>query len=128
MAFNKDINPMVFRQILQEAKKISPTTNECIVLAGLYNKAEANYKKDLTSLIQKIGCDISNIDASILEYEKNNVAAIEKQQKKYRNISVFAALGWILFFVSFVLKLHYLLSYKRHKKLYRETQRFKVKE
>lgn len=45
------------------------------------------------------------------------VPEMTTQQKQYRNVSVFATLGWILFFIAFTLKIHYLLAYKRHKKM-----------
>jgi hypothetical protein len=39
-----------------------------------------------------------------------------QEQKQYRNISVFASLWWILFFITFTLKIHYILAYRKHKK------------
>jgi hypothetical protein len=54
MSFTKDINPMIFRQIAQEAQKTSASARECSVLVDFYNKAELLYKKDLTAVIQKV--------------------------------------------------------------------------
>jgi hypothetical protein len=56
------------------------------------------------------------LDTSLLEADENNVS-MTTQQEQYRNISVFATLWRILFFIAFTLKIHYLLSYKKHKKL-----------
>jgi hypothetical protein len=54
MALNKDINPMLFRQISQEATKISASPKECAILADWYSTAELPYQKNISSIIQKV--------------------------------------------------------------------------
>ncbi len=117
MALNKQINPIMFRKIAQEAEKISASVDECTLLADFYGKSEVSYQKELKSIIQKVGCDLSSLDTSLLEAEENSNADMNTQQKQYRNISVFATLGWVLFFITFTLKIHYLLAYRKHKKM-----------
>ena len=117
MVFNKTINPMMFRMIAQEAEKISASVDECSLLADFYTTSEVSYQKELKSIIQKVGCDLSTIDTSLLAAEENIVPEMNTQQKQYRNLSVFATLGWILFFISFTLKIHYLIAYRKHKKM-----------
>ena len=126
MALNKDINPMLFRQIVQEAEKISASANECALLGNLYTTSAVGYQKTIKSITQKVWCNLTSIRTTLSEVEQDNAPSMNAQQKQYRNISVFATIGWILFFIAFTLKIHYLLSYKRHKKLYRDSQKFKI--
>jgi hypothetical protein len=117
MALNNSISPMMFRRIAQEAEKISASVNECELLGNFYNKAESMDQKELRSIIQKLGCDMNIIDAILTAPEKEQTLVMDNQQQQYRNISVFATLGWILFFIAFTLKMHYFLSYRKHKRL-----------
>jgi len=114
---NKQITPMMFRSIAQEAEKISASVDECALLADFYGKSEVKYQKELKSILQKVGCEISTLDTSLLEAKKITAEKMSEQQKQYRNVSVFGTLGWILFFIAFSLKLHYLVSYKKHKRI-----------
>lgn len=54
MAFNKAINPMMFRLISQEAEKISASVDECALLADFYDKSDISYQRELKSIIQKV--------------------------------------------------------------------------
>lgn len=116
MALNKEIGPMMFRRIAQEAEQIGASIDECELLANLYTKADLGYQKGLKSIIQKLGCSLTSLDTSLLEANEEDEETNTEQQP-HRNISVFGTLGWILFFIVFALKMYYLLSYKKHKKL-----------
>ncbi len=120
MLLTKQITPIIFRRIAQEAEKISASVDECDLLTDLYIKSDVTYQWELRSIMQKVGCDISVLTTTI------NEKVIEKdttpQQSQYRNISVFATIGWILFFITFTLKLHYLTSYRKHKKINSEKR------
>lgn len=109
---------MMFRRIAQEAEKISASVDECALLADFYGKTEVKYQKEIKSILQKVGCEISTLDTSLLEAQKIAAEKMSEQQKQYRNVSVFGTLGWVLFFIAFSLKLHYLVSYKKHKKIH----------
>lgn len=117
MSLNKWISPMIFRSMAQWAEKISASEDECILLAGLYKNAGISSQQPLKSIIQKAGCSLATIDSSLIAADKDDTSKTTPQQKQYRNISVFATLGWLLFIIAFTLKMHYLLSYRRHKKL-----------
>ena len=121
MVFIKDVNPMMFRRITQEAEKISASAPECALLSSFYNTSEVIYQKDIKSIIQKAGCDLAAVNISPSDSNQNLITETNTGNK-YRNISVFAALGWILFFVTFTLKLHYILSYRKHKRLAQNRQ------
>ncbi|HBB03486.1 TPA: hypothetical protein DCZ39_01085 [Patescibacteria group bacterium] len=116
MALNKMISPIMFRRMSQEAGNIGGSADECTLLASYYTRAEVRYQYNLKSIIQKLGCSLNTMDESS-ESNEDIVPQMNAQQKQYRNISVFATLGWILFFIAFTLKIHYLLAYRKHKKL-----------
>jgi hypothetical protein len=117
MLLKNDVNPMMFRRIAQEAGKISASVDECGLLRDLYGKSEVSYQKELRSIIQKLGCDMNAIDATLTESDEGQMPEMNASQQQYRNISVFATIGWILFFIAFTLKIHYLLAYLKHKRL-----------
>ena len=54
MVLTKDISPMMFRKIAQEAEKISASVDECGLLADFYAKADLGYQRELKSIIQKL--------------------------------------------------------------------------
>ncbi len=116
MVLKNNINPMIFRRVVQEANRISSSVDECQVLWNFYTQAKAIHQRELKSIIQKLGCDLSAIDLTLKE-ASNPIPVLTSDQKQYRNISVFATLGWILFFIAFALKMHYFLAYRKHKKI-----------
>lgn len=116
MVLSKPISPMMFRNIAQEAEKISASTDECTLLATLYTTSDLAHQGELKSIIQKVWCDLSALDTSLLQVAEE-AAEINQEQSQYRNLSVFATLWWILFLIVFTLKLHYIAAYKKHKRL-----------
>jgi len=117
MLLQRDISPLMFRKIAQEAQKISASVDECELLGNLYVKSDLVYKTELKSIIQKLGCSMAWLDVVLGGTDKTVSKTISIEKKQYRNISVFWTLWWILFFIAFTLKIHYLLSYRKHKKL-----------
>jgi hypothetical protein len=124
MVLNKNITPIIFRRLAQEADKISASVDECWLLADFYSTSDIKYQQELKSILQKVWCNLSSIDTSLLEGKENILPEMNIQQKQYRNISVFATLGWILFFIAFTLKIHYLLAYRKHKNI---SEKLKMK-
>ncbi|MFA6256582.1 MAG: hypothetical protein WC606_05430 [Candidatus Absconditabacterales bacterium] len=124
MLLNKNINPMMFRKIVQEADKISASSDECKLLIKLGSEPGISYQNALTSIIQKLGCDTNTIDTAVTSPSEKQALAMNTSQQQYRNISVFATIGWILFFIAFTLKIHYLLAYRKHKKI---SEKLKMK-
>jgi len=116
MMLQKNINPNIFRKIAQEAEKISASADECILLWDLYMRSERSYQQELYWVIKKLWCSLSGLETLIGETKAEKQATMTATQKHYRNVSVFGSVGWILFFVTFTLKLHYLYAYKKHKK------------
>jgi hypothetical protein len=54
MVFNQDIKPMIFRQILEKAKKTTAEPQECAVLVNLYTTSSLTYQKYIATIIQKV--------------------------------------------------------------------------
>ena len=54
MVLNKNISPLMFRRMEQEADKISASVDECALLADFYGKSEVKYQMELRSIIQKV--------------------------------------------------------------------------
>lgn len=113
IVFENTITPTMYRNLANKAKAIYATSEECAALSFLgINASSLNFPFDpLESLSKKINCP----------FDKETISkAIEKNKEATKSslfISVFAILGWILFAITFVLKLHYIASYKKHKKI-----------
>lgn len=120
MVLNKNISPMMFIRIAQEAERISASPNECALLTDFYNKSEVSYQQELKSIIQKVWCNLTNTGVLNLVKEES---ALSIKQKQYRSVSVLAMVGRALFIISFMLKIHYLLSYRRHKKIVKDLMK-----
>jgi len=114
----KDISPILFRKIAQEAEKISASLDECSLLWELYRTSDLQYQNELKSIIQKLWCSMAGLSTNIWVRPPTDASTKIIQKKHYRNISVFWTIGWILFFITFSLKLHYFYEYKKHKKIH----------
>ncbi len=115
MAFNKDISPLIFRQIAQEAAKVSATQEECTALAERYANAQQGYMPLISSIIQKAWCNLSEVNTSLLT--SHNGQMNDEQKNQYIHLSVFWTLWRILFFIAFTLKMHYFFAYRKHKRI-----------
>ena len=116
MILKNNVTPILFRKIAQEAGKISASVDECEVLGNFYASADILYQKKLRGILQKFWCDLEWIE-NTLTTPVAEKPTMNKSSQQYNHISVFATLGWILFFIAFSLKIHYLLQYKKHKRL-----------
>lgn len=118
IVFENSLTPTMYRNLIGKAKAIYATAEECAALSFLGTNASSLQFpfEPLDSLSKKINCpfDKTNIIQSIQE---NKTAA-----KSTVFISVFSVLWWVLFGITFILKLHYLVSYKKHKKLAKSLQ------
>lgn len=118
IVFENSLTPTMYRNLAGKAKNIYATAEECAALAFLGSNALTLQFpfEPIESLSKKINCpfDKSSILSSL---EQNKTAA-----KSTVFISVFSILGWVLFGITFILKLHYLLSYRKHKKLSRSLK------
>lgn len=118
IVFENALTPTMYRNLIGKANAIYATAEECAALAFLgTNALTIQFPFDpLESLSKKINCP----------FDKNEIiSAVEKNKSTVKStvfISVFSVLGRVLFVIAFILKLHYLVSYKKHKRLVKRLQ------
>lgn len=118
IVFENSITPTMYRNLIGKAKAIYATAEECAALSLLWNSADTIQFpfEPIESLSKKINCSFDK--ATILKSLSKN----KEKAKSNVFLSVFSVLGWVLFGITFILKLHYLVSYKKHKKLVKRLQ------
>lgn len=118
IVFENSLTPTMYRNLIGKAKNIYATTEECAALSFLWNNASSIQFpfEPIESLSKKINCS----------FDKTNlVKSIEKNKETTKStlfLSVFSILWWVLFGITFILKLHYLVSYKKQKKITKSLQ------
>jgi hypothetical protein len=110
------IDPMTLRMFARDAAKIAGTPEECALLQNFYTRSDASFQAGLSSVLEKMSCPLTMTAEDESLFNATHNAATEKAQNM-TFVSVFAALGRILFVIALVLKFHYMASYKKHKKL-----------
>jgi hypothetical protein len=115
VTFLDPMAPSTFRQMARGAEKLFASPDECASLRQRYATAQAEKKLSIGNILDKLACSADTMSGAFQEPEAT--PSVEKNVKAESPISAFAALGWILFVITLILKLHYLVSYKKHKKL-----------
>lgn len=110
-----NIDPMTLRLFARDASKMAGTAEECTLLQNFFARSDASFQAGLTPILEKMSCTLQ-ADSDDTLIAQTHTAAPEKT-KSLTSVSIFAALGWILFVIALVLKFHYMASYKKHKKL-----------
>lgn len=118
VVFESSLTPTMYRELAHKAKSIYATPQECAALNLLWSSvASIQFPfEPIESLSKKINC---SFDKSVI---KTSLERNKKIAKSTVFLSVFSILGWVLFGITFVLKLHYFLSYKKHKKISKSLQ------
>lgn len=124
IVFENNLTPTQYRNISEKAKDIYATVEECAALSLLWSNAYTIQFpfEPIESLSKKINCAF---DKTMI------IKSIEQNKEKAKStvfLSVFSILGWVLFGITFILKLHYLSSYKKHKKISKSLQASVSKE
>lgn len=109
-----DISPMRLRILAKGANKLQVSGEECSLLRETYHLSRTLSQTGISSILEKIGCEAPLTQDTTSPDESQESAEKDKYSMTY--ISVFAALGWILFGITLILKFHYIASYKKHKK------------
>jgi hypothetical protein len=107
--------PATFRQMARGAEKLFASPDECASLRQRYAMAEVEKKISIGNILDKLACSADTMSGSF--QEPQTTPSVEKNIKAESSVSAFAALGWILFIITLILKLHYFVSYRKHKKL-----------
>lgn len=116
LALLDNITPMTLRLMARDAAKLTGTPEECALLQNFYTRSDITFQAGLTPILEKMSCTITiSAEDESLFNETHNAAPEKSSNLTF--VSVFAALGRILFAIALVLKFHYMASYKKHKKL-----------
>ena len=107
--------PAIFRQMARGAEKLFATPDECALLWQQYTLVQVDKKNIMGNVLDKLACSPDTMSGDLQDVQPSPPQ--EKTNKAESSVSVFAALGWLLFVITLILKLHYLVSYKKHKKL-----------
>ncbi|MEI7562672.1 MAG: hypothetical protein WCJ39_02970 [bacterium] len=116
MTFLDPMDPVTFRQMARGAEKLFASPDECALLRQRYTTADSQRKLSISPIINKLACSLASMSGALIQ-DSQTPPPVEKNIKAESSVSAFAALGWLLFIITLILKLHYLVSYKKHKKL-----------
>lgn len=120
VVLDDNINPMELKQRSRELRQNQWSSEECRLLQSLQWFIAEDSRKMIEDVAAKIECDLV-LAVEPLSWEDamhGSASVLLVQEKSW--LSLFAITWWILFFVTLLLKLHYLASYKEHKKLLTE--------
>lgn len=111
--FDQNLTPAMLRASLDKLSAVLASPEECSgMIASFIASKDISQLGAMTSLTQKMWCAFDQNAA--LQTIKDN---LQKKHAEPTFISVFALTGWILFFLSFLLKLHYITLTYKHKKI-----------
>ena len=115
LVLEDNIDPMTLRKMARWASKLFGSSEECTALQGFYVSSDVGLQGTVTSIMQKLACDTGDLAGLVPSTDTHGAAP--DQTKGLTFVSVFAALGRILFGIALILKFHYMASYKKHKRL-----------
>lgn len=111
------IDPSKIRELSQWYKNFRWTQRECGFISNIYIKESWINLILSKSILQKLGCPIPTEWQTIANIDNpTDTIVIEKIEKK-SYISVFAVIWWVLFVITFLLKIHYRHWFSKHKKI-----------
>lgn len=113
---NIDLND--FRLLVGMWRAVHWTQKECTLLQDIYAYSNVSYQKNIASIGKRILCDAfsswSVTDTILPTLSPEKLFTLPDTKS---SISLFSFIGWLLFFVSLLLKLFYMYWYKKHKNL-----------
>lgn len=87
---------------------------ECILLQNLTMLISSDNQYMIDEISKKMNCAETLAAENIDQHAAAGLYVIRQDTTK---LSVFAITGWVLFFLSLILKLHYFVAYKRNQKI-----------
>lgn len=114
MLLQSNINPNTLRKLYQLWEKIIWNSSECMILQNIEKNIWNQYKQYIQNMFGKLSCQANIWSENILSW---NILDSNKDQKKTNYISIFGIIWWTLFLITFLLKIHYIIEYKKHKKI-----------
>jgi hypothetical protein len=115
MLLLNNIAPSTYRKIINQKDKIVWSSTECNILWNIFSVWNTKDQKIINWLIQKLWCEIE------LSYtpktDSSFVSADNPFNKKEWKVSVLTVVWRLLFSIALLLKIHYYIVYRKHKKL-----------
>ncbi len=111
------ISPATLRRLAKDAKNMAASAEECALLQNFHERSDTSFQDIIVPIMEKMSCPVEISEGWSIDLVHGSAWEDTAKKTKLNFISVFAALGWILFAVTLVLKFHYMASYKKHKKL-----------
>ena len=138
VSFKNYITPSKFRNLVYQTKETLWTEFECDLVSKLYIRSDISLKIKFKSLLNKLNCKIPTeeetkeyMNSTLINKTDINIKnSLKKLKSDSKNsfISVFAAVWRILFVVTLLLKIHYMVGYhvqKKKNKYYKELTKSK---
>jgi hypothetical protein len=120
------LDPFKFRELSKWYESLRWTQKECALIWNIYLQEEWLYLKSGKSILKKLWCPIPAQLQNINEEETISMPILQEKVEKKSYISVFAVIWWTLFFITFILKLHYLHSFTKHKKIVEQFKKLSL--
>jgi len=115
--FDQNLTPAMLRAALDKISTVLASPEECSgMIASFITSKDLSQLWAMSSLAQKMWCAFDQ--KAVAQTIQDN---IQKKHTEPTFISVFALTGWILFVLSFFLKLHYIASSHKHKKIAKDA-------
>ncbi len=120
------LDPFKFRELSKWYESLRWTQKECALIWNIYLQEEWLYLKSGKSILKKLWCPIPAQLQNINEEETISMPILQEKVEKKSYISVFAVIWWTLFFITFILKLHYRHLFTRHKKIVEQFKKLSL--
>ena len=109
VVLQNNISPASYRKIIQRSDAVFANATECRLLKQMYVQSDVTSQSILRGVFRKLSCDTNDLAAYVIDHtDKVNAASIVTKVTG-KKVSVLAVLGWTLFSVAFLLKVHYYL-------------------
>lgn len=120
------LDPFKFRELSKWYESFRWTQKECALIWNIYLQEDWLYLKSWKSILKKLWCPIPSQLQNINEKETIAAPVVQEPVEKKIYISVFAVIWWALFFITFILKLHYRHSFTKHKKIVEQFKKLSL--
>lgn len=120
------LDPFKFRELSKWYQNFRWTQKECALIWNIYLQEDWLNLKSWKSILKKLWCPIPSQLQNINEKETISTPVVQEPKEKKIYISVFAVIWWALFFITFILKLHYRHSFTKHKKIVEQFKKLSL--
>lgn len=120
------LDPFKFRELAQWYQRLRGTQKECILIWNIYLQEGWLYQKSWKSILKKLWCPIPAQLQNVDEEEHNTTPTVIEKVERKSYISVFGVIWRTLFFITFILKLHYRRGFTKHKKIVEQFRKLNM--